>query len=72
MLFLKLTNSLYCCYDFWVSAWRSEHEVFENAELDQLASLNFFRNNRHGETIVERFGFVKMNDEMELSEHRVV
>lgn len=38
----KFTNillKLYCYYDFWISAWRSEHEVFENPDLGQLTSL---------------------------------
>lgn len=38
----KLTNillKLYCYYDFWISAWQSEHEVFENPDAGQLTSL---------------------------------
>ena len=37
--FTSILLKLYCYYDFWISAWRSEHEVFENPDLDQLTSL---------------------------------
>ena len=37
--FTSILLKLYCYYDFWISAWRSEHEVFENPDLGQLTSL---------------------------------
>nr|WP_325232184.1 hypothetical protein [uncultured Oscillibacter sp.] len=37
--FTSILLKLYGYYDFWISAWRSEHEVFENPDVGQLASL---------------------------------
>jgi len=37
--FTSMLIKLYSYYDFWVSAWLSGHEVFENPDLGQLAGL---------------------------------
>ena len=37
--FTSILLKLYCYCDFWISAWRPEHEIFENPDVGELTSL---------------------------------